>query len=386
MGAHSRRSRGRRAGPLTSAGQLHLRRLVLIGAGRANLHLLHVLSRSLVRGLEIVLVTTDRELYDPSMTSGLLRGEYDLNDLRIDVEAMAARAGARVVHSRADRVIPDAHLVHAGSERIAFECCVIDEIGPSADATLPGVAEHAIALRPASRLAEIARVVEERLAQSTGPVRCTIVGGGTTGVECAFSLQRMLRARAAGGVVTIVDASADILADAAPCRDVARRALERAGVCFALGAGVTQVFSDRVALASGGSLPGDLVIWATGGAPPQLIAASGLPHDARGRLLVDEHLRASDGSPIWAAGDCAAISDTLADPHSQEAILGQEIRRHLGAPSGRRGRPRPSTLCVLDTGDGRAILRWGTLTMRSRLAWWFKRRLDRRFVSRMRDA
>ena len=32
-----------------------------------------------------------------------------------------------------------------------------------------------------------------------GPMRCTVVGGGTTGVECAFSLQRMLRGRRPAG-------------------------------------------------------------------------------------------------------------------------------------------------------------------------------------------
>ena len=48
------------------------------------------------RGLEIVLVTIDRDLFDPSMTSGLLRGAYDLDDVRIDVAAVAERAGARV--------------------------------------------------------------------------------------------------------------------------------------------------------------------------------------------------------------------------------------------------------------------------------------------------
>ena len=156
-------------------------------------------------------------------------------------------------------------------------------------------------------------------------------------------------------------------------------------MCFALGARVVEVFADRVMLASGGSLSSDVTIWATGGAPPSLIAASGLPHDARGRLLVDERLRDGDGSPVWAAGDCAATSEHGADPRSQEALLEREIRRYVGAPAARRARPRSSTLCVLDTGDGRAILRWRTLTMRSRLAWWIKRRMDRRFVSRMRE-
>jgi selenide,water dikinase len=357
---------------------------VLIGAGRANLQLLRALSRSLVRGLEVVLVTPDRELFDPSMTSGLLRGAYDLDDVRIDVAALATRAGARVVEERAERLLPDARVVQAGSERLAFDLCVVDEIGPSEDVGLPGVQEHAIALRPASRLADVRRIVEDRLTRSEGPMACTVVGGGTTGVECAFSLQRMLRRK--GGVVSIVDAAPDILADAVACRDVARKALERAGVCFALGAAVVEVFEDRVVLASGAALQSDLTIWATGGAAPSLIAASGLPHDVRGRLLVDEQLRARDGSPIWAVGDCAAGTGSGADQREQETLLDREIRRHLGAPVRHRVQSRSSTLCVLDTGDGRAILRWGTVTMRSRLAWWIKQRLDRRFVSQMREA
>ena len=126
MGAQPRGDRGCEASPLTSVNEPRLRRLVLIGAGRANLHLLGALSRSLVRGLEMVLVTPDRELFDRSMTSGLLRGAYDLAEVRIDVAAVAARAGARVVHARAEQLLVDTHVVHAGTERLAFDLCAID--------------------------------------------------------------------------------------------------------------------------------------------------------------------------------------------------------------------------------------------------------------------
>ena len=203
-------------------------------------------------------------------------------------------------------------------------------------------------------------------------------------MECAFALQRMLRARASGGVVTIVDGAPAILGDLAPCRELARRALEREGVCFALGATVVAVRSDSVLLAYGGALPSDLVVWATGGVAPRLIVASGLPHDDRGRLLVDEGLRARTGAPIWAAGDCAAAGDeTREDPRHEGELLERELRTHLGSGRRRVASPRARPLCLLDTGDGRAILRWGRVTARSRLAWWLKRRLDRRFVARL---
>jgi hypothetical protein len=87
--------------------------------------LLRALSRPLVRGLEIVLVTTDGVQYDPAMTAGILRGGYAETDARIDVHALAARAGARVVQARADRFAPGSHFVHAGSERIGFDLCSI---------------------------------------------------------------------------------------------------------------------------------------------------------------------------------------------------------------------------------------------------------------------
>ena len=385
MGAHAWASGEREVNSTTSSTEPRLRRLVLVGAGRANLDLLRAFSRSLVRGLEIVLVTPDGEVFDPSMTSGLLRGAYDLADARIDVAAVAARAGARVVHASPDLLSAEARVVEAGGERLTFDVCVIDELGAPTGAGLPGVVAHTIPLRPTSILGEVRRVLEERLAESGGPISCTVVGGGTIGVECAFYLQRLLRARAGGGVVTIVDATPDILADAEPCREVARHALERAGVCFALGAAVVEVRADRVVLASGASLPTDLTIWATGGAPTPLILASGLPHDAGGRLLVDERLRARDGAPIWAAGDCAAATGSAADSQMQRALLEREIRRQFGAAP-RRPRGGLTRLCVLDTGDGRAILRWRALTMRSRLAARIKRRLDRRFVTRMRGA
>jgi NADH dehydrogenase FAD-containing subunit len=373
------------ARPLTSSGMdPRLRRLVLIGAGRAHLHLLRALSRPLVRGLELVLVTTDRVQYDAAMTSGILRGAYDESEARIDVVALAERAGARIVNAGADRFEPHSHVVHAGSERIAFDLCSIDEVGPPLGSELPGIVEHAIPLRPASILLEVRGIIEARLADGPDPVRCTVVGGGSIGVETAFALQRLLRARRGRGVVTIVDAASHVLGDLAPCRESAHRALERHGVCFVLGTRAVGVRPEGVMLASGAVLPSELVVWATGGAAPRLIAESGLPHDAHGRLLVDARLRARSGAPVWAAGDCASVETSAAiDPRRHGEILAREIRAHLGAPRRRVATPRVLPACLLDTGDGRAIVRWGPVIAHARLAGWLKRRIDRRFVARL---
>jgi selenide,water dikinase len=361
-----------------------LRRLVLVGGGRAHLRVLRAFAKPLVRGAELVLVSEERESYKPSMTAGLLRGAYTLDDARVDLSALAERAGARFVNAAVSRLELTEHTVVAGSERIPFDACSFDVVGWPEGADLPGVVDHALPLRPLSALPDVRAAVTERLAKAAGRMDCVVVGGGTTGVETAFTMLRMLHESPSGGVVTIVDGGDDILADDTPCREAARAALEQAGVCFALGSRAVAVERDQVRLASGAALPASIVLWATSGAPPRVLVDSGLPHDAAGRLLVDRSLRARDGTPVWAAGDCAAADTADIDATRDEpAQLERSLRSALegsvpGAPRASRRQP-----CLLDTGDGRALVEWGSLHVRARWGWWLRQRRDRRFVDEL---
>jgi len=378
----SRHERCVEGGALSAAGEpAPMRRLVLVGGGRAHLGVLHALARRVVRGAEVVLVSDDRESFHPSMAAALLRGDCSLGEARIDLVALADRAGARVVTGSVSRIEVEQRHLLSGTERIPFDVCSFDAVGWPEGADLPGVVEHALPLRPTSALPGVREAVESRLSGSAGRIDCVVVGAGRTGVEAAFSMQQRLRGHASGGVVTLVDGATTILAGESPCRDVAVRELQRDGVCFALGSRVIEVKRDGVVLASGAMLPADLVLWATPGASPPVIAESGLPHDARGRLLVDEWLRSRDGAPVWAAGDCAALEAPGAASHTQTLV--RSLRSALAESDvGARGSERDHP-CLLDTGDGRAIVGWGPIEARSRLGGWLRRRRDRQYVAEL---
>jgi len=349
------------------------------------MRVLRSLAKLAVRGAEIVLVTEEREGYNPAMSAGLLRGTYVIEEARIDLVALSERAGARLVTHAASRIDLQERVVFAGDERIPFDVCSLDIPGWPEGADLPGVVEHALPLRPVSAIPSVRDAIQQRLATAERRVECVIVGGGTTGVEAAFSMLRLLRESARGGVVTIVDGADTILGDNRRCRDLARASLERAGVCFALGSRVVEVARDRVRLASGADLPADFVLWATAGAPPRLIADSGLPRDAHSRVLVDLTLRARSGAPVWAAGDCSALEE---DDSLATAQLGAQLERSLRAAlEGASPRVVGGTAhepCLLDTGDGRALVEWRALHARSRWGWWIRQRRDRRFVAEFR--
>lgn len=361
-----------------------MHRLVLIGAGRAHLHLLRVCSRRPILGLEIVLVIPLGERYSRAMTSGYLRHVYVEEDLRIDVAALAERAGARVVIARADRIVAEEKVLVTGSERIPFDLCSIDDVGIAEGADLPGVSVHAVMLMPFSTPVKLRRALEAHLDAGGEPLRCAVVGGGRTGVEAAFALIHLLRERSRPGVITVVDGASDILRALPSCRQQARSRLERAGVCFALGARAVAVQADRILLASGAELPSDLTVWATSGRPAELIAASGLPHDAHGRLLADGALRSRDGGPLWAAGDC--VSREAGSPNSpvggrnEGELLERSLRATIGHSRLRLAVPWRGARCLVDTGDGRAIIHWGPLRGHFRLAWWLRNCVDRRHV------
>jgi selenide,water dikinase len=52
----------------------------------------------------------------------------------------------------------------------------------------------------------------------------------------------------------------------------------------------------------------------------------------------------------------------------------------------KRYAPQRTFLSLLNSGDGRAILRWHEMRAHARWAWLLKDRIDRRFVARWRSA
>jgi selenide,water dikinase len=367
------------------------RRLVLVGGGRAHLHVLRELARRPVAGVETVLVAPG-DHYSAAMIPGYLQGQYEAEDLRIDLDRLAAQAGARIVRAAAERVDVAGRVVVAGGERIPFDVCSLDAEGVAGDGT-PGVAEHAVAARPAARALELRERVDAMIASAGRPVAVAVVEGDADGLEIALALRERLRASPAGGTVSLVARGTELLADfEPPLRQLAAEVVRERGVSVVLGGRVTAVGASGLTLHNGAAMPADLVVWAGRAAAPPIVAASGLPRDADGYLLVDRSLRAVDGAPVWGAGDCATIEEFAGVARGgvyavrEAPVLDRSLRAALGRGRAGRYRPQRSYLALLNTGGGWALMRWKGIHRHSRWAWRLKDMIDRRFVRRYRPS
>jgi selenide,water dikinase len=366
-------------------------RLVLIGSGDAHLHVLRELARRPIPDVEAILVAPD-DHYASAMVPGFIQGRYEADDLRVDLAALARRAGARFVAAPADRVDAGERVVVVQGERLPFDVCSLDVGCDPGGGDVPGVAEHAALPRPASRALDLRARLDALIAEAR-PVAAVVVGAGATGVQVALALHHRLRSASAQGHVALVEQGTEVLGQLDPqMRQLATEVLRARAVSLAFGGRVVSVRADAVVLHNGASLPADLVVWAAGATAPAIVARSGLPRDDDGYLLVDRSLRAVDGVPVWGAGCCAAVKDVPAASRgtgyaAREAhVLDRSLRAALGR--GRRGRYRSqrSPLVLLDTGGGWALMRWKGIHRHSRWAWRLKDMIDRRFVRRYRES
>jgi selenide,water dikinase len=369
-----------------------LKRLVLVGGGHAHVHVLADLAARPLSGVEVTLVSPSTEHHYSGMVPGFLQGVYAESDLILDLGRLARRAGARLVEAMARTLDVPRCVVVAGEARLPFDVLSLDVGSDPAGLDVPGAREHAVTVRPMRRAVALrARVDALAISSRREPVRLVVVGAGAGGVEIALALYRRIRAAGGRPDVTLAEAALDVLPGyAAAVRRRATRILTGRGVTLAMGAAVSGVTGDAVHLATGDRVSADLVVWLAGAAGPGLLAGADLPLDAGGFLRVGPALRAVDGAPVWGAGDCVTLAEHPDTPKAgvyavrQGPVLARNLRAALGQGTPRAYVPQRTFLSLLNTADGKALLRWHRVVSHSRFAWWLKDRIDRRFVRRYR--
>lgn len=370
-----------------------LSRLVLIGGGHAHLFVLEALARGRLAPAEAVLVSAHpRQLYS-GMLPGCLAGQYTVDQVSLDLERIAAAAKARLVVARVTRIDAFARSITLDDgTSLPYDVASVAIGGQPAGITLPGVADHALRLKPVQRALEIGPALE-RAAANPGPetLQVAVVGGGAAGVEIALAVRaRLDRLEASRAVITLYDASHALVRDrGATVAEKAEAVLREHDITLRLSTRVEGLGPGHLVVGGGRIIAADLVLWATGTEAPAVFRESGLPTDARGFLSVDDALAVPGCPGLFGAGDAVTILSAPRLPRAgvYAVRMGPVLARNLGAALEGAGRfrsfkPQAEYLALLNTGDGRALGSWRGLAVHNAAAMTLKDRIDRRFIAR----
>ncbi len=138
--------------------------------------------------------------------------------------------------------------------------------------------------------------------------------------------------------------------------------------------------------------PGRVTVFCTGSRGPAWLPDSGLPCNPRGRILTHPTLVVRGHGRIFAAGDCGLVARASRPAGGVWAVRAAPVlARNLQAAL--LGRPlqswRPQThgLVLLGDGQGQAIAQRGGFWLGPHpWLWWWKQRLDHRFMAMVNGA
>jgi NADH dehydrogenase FAD-containing subunit len=359
--------------------------LVLVGGGHANLAVLaDWIRQGVPGGARAALVTPQPFLTYSGMVPGWISGQHELAQGRVDLAALAARAGVTLIAGRCAAIDPDARvLTLVTGEQLAFGIAAIDAGGVGRAAALVGDDPRILDVRPMDGFA--ARVDQWRAGSRRGMKHIAVIGGGAGGVELAFACANMAGRDGQNEVVLVTGRSGLLPGFAPRLQRLAAQHLQRQRIA---------VVESEAALA-GGALhagksliePADLIIAALGSAAPDWPRAGGLACDDAGFIRVDRHQRSLSHPHILASGDIASRSDRAVARSGVHAVhtgpvLAANLRALLAGKAPRRSyTPRPASLYLMSCGDGTALASYGPWAAHGRWAAALKQWIDRRWIA-----
>lgn len=377
-----------------------MKKLLLVGGGHAHVEVLRQFGLQRAPGVDITLVSPDRYTPYSGMLPGLVAGHYTFEECHIDLQPLAAYAGAKPILAEARRLDTARRRVTLGNgDTLSYDLLSINTGSTPIVNGIPGAEEHAIMVKPvAAFLKQWATLIEHVRAGEARSI--AVVGGGAAGVEMLLAMQHFFAQQTPRHEVDfclITDAPHVLAQHPRGVRAVVTRNLARKQIRVHSGLRVTRV-EDKTLTANDAQnreqkIVADAMVWITGAAPPAWLGDSDLALDSRKFININNYLRSTLRGEIFAAGDCATVNGALYPKSGvyavrQGPVLAHNLRAALSGQTGDALQsyiPQPRALALISTGERHAIASWGPLACHGNWVWRWKDSIDRGFMGKYRD-
>jgi selenide,water dikinase len=365
------------------------KRIVLVGAGNAHLVFVRRWRMRPMPGVEVTLVNAGAVVPYSAMVPAHIAGDYPRDDITIDLVRLCQSVKVRFMAERvtaidsAARSVSFADRPPLGYDVLSIGVGSLPQLPPNTKAD-----NNSLILRPLDELVRRIDRLDEQLTKAPRPFHLAVVGGGASGCELALALHKRL-GRHAGFRVSLLQGDSRILPEFASSVAAAfAEAFRERGIAYRVNARVNAARPGELLLEGGEAIACDAVLWATRPSPAHVLRESGLLCTDGGFLRVRETLQSISDPSVFGSGDCVAFDAYPDLPRNgvhavrQGRVLFDNVNALLHERPLRPYRPQRWCLCLLNTADGRAVLSYGALASRSKLARQLKDKIDRDWIDK----
>lgn len=369
--------------------------VVLLGVGHTNAHVLRMWKMKPLSNAQLVCVSNFPIATYSGMVPGVIAGQYEQEEMEIDLVRLCASAGARLIVDEVTGIDHDERqLIFRDRPALSFD---VLSIGIGSRPTFAGVEmaqeNPLVAVKPMQTFLErLSQQFQSAIKRTENP-NVVVVGGGAGSIEIAFCLQHRIATNpeslgASGGQqaqFSLVSASEIGKGLIESTKETIRNRMKATGIKPVEGSRVKKVLADKLVLKDGTEVAADVVIWATSAIAPALLSQLGLENDERGFIATKPTLQSVSHERVFAVGDSGSIVGTDLEKAGVFAvregpILWDNLRRILWNRKLVDYRPQKGYLKLINTADGKAVAEYRGRSFYASWCWWLKNRIDVKFM------
>lgn len=359
-----------------------MKKLILVGGGKAHLQVLEKLQKGPLKNAETLLISPNPFQYYSGMFSGFVEGIYHKDEIRINLERLTKRANIEWLEDAVTAIDPMQKKVLTATGQIFNYDAISFDIGSlTAGTDLQGVKEYAYRIKPNYHFVNTIEKVRKE-----GKV--VIVGGGAMGIEIALALKAWRDKNGIKDPVTLINLGLLLENEADKLSEKIEKITVNKGIQVLTGIKVHKVERNEVWTSSEEKQSYDHLVWLAGPKAPGLFKASHLPVDQEGYLKVEETLQVKAFPSIFGAGECICIDNpvnsrlatTSVNVVKQGNILYENIKGFFDTGIGQLFVPPKNELSFLSLGNKKACFLYNKFTYIGGFAWVLKNKIDKQFV------
>lgn len=362
------------------------RTIVLLGIGHTNAHIVQKWATQPIPNCRLVCISRFPFTTYSGMLPGMLAKQFAPSDMQIPLAPLAKQADAKLILDEVVRLdSKQRKLSFANHDSISFDALSIG-IGSIPTGCMDFDSPSLVPIKPMQTFVDR---LEQRMKQVKPSAACVVVGGGVAGIEIALCLKARLACSSShhAASVTMVTRGEKLAAEMSDTsQNRLSQILSRHSIQVVKNFEVINVNQASVQDHNGNQQAADIVIWATGAAPPPLLSNLGIPTAEDGFLATTSTLQTIADSAIFAVGDSGTIQSNPSAKAGvyavrQAPVLWNNLQAILDSSTAMKAfDPQADFLKLLNTSDGKALMQYGRWTVHARWCWWLKCWIDQRFI------